>query len=123
MGDHLQIRTGNFAGVIRPEHLFARQSPACDPLGEHMIHPLRYSLLDTPSHVKDAVLQQSDEAAPKAEEVRGTNYESLHELIELADGAEFGRDLQQLMEFVGLGAGSAVELGISDGDRAEAGNC
>ena len=75
-----------------------------------------------PTHVEGAVFQQSNEAASEAQEIRCPQRKLLQELIQLADGAEFGRNIQQLMEFVGLGAGGVVKLGIGDGHRREAGD-
>ena len=46
----------------------------------------------------------------------------LQELIQLANGTEFGRDVQELVQFVGLGARGGIKLGVRDGDRAKTGN-
>ncbi len=72
-----------------------------------------------PAHVEGAVFQQSDEAASEAEKIRRAQRKLLQELVQLADGAEFGRDIQQLVEFVSLGPGRVVEFRIGDGHRSQ----
>ena len=43
-------------------------------------------------------------------------------MFEVAAGAEFGRDLEQLVQFVGLALRGGTQFGVSHGDRAEAGD-
>ena len=75
-----------------------------------------------PSELENAVFEQSNEAAPESQEVRGTNRKLLQEFVQLADRAQFGRNIQQLMKFVGLGAGRAVKLGVGHGHRGKTGD-
>ncbi len=43
-------------------------------------------------------------------------------MLQIAAGAEFRRNLQQLVQFMRLGVGRGVEFRVGYGDRAEAGN-
>ena len=67
------------------------------------------------------LFQEPDEAALEAEKAGGADDGGLHELVEFSGGTEFERNLEDLVEFVGLGTSHAVQLGVGDGDRAKAG--
>ena len=79
------------------------------------------SVLDSPANMEGGLLEESDDAALEAEETGGADDRGLHELVEFSGGTEFERNLEDFVEFVGLGTGHAVQLGIGDGDRAKAG--
>ena len=122
LAQHLQVGPGNFAGLVGPEDFLVEQGLAGGPGGKHEIHLPGLTVFRRPAHVEGAVFQQSNEAASEAQEVRGAQRKLLQKLIQLADGAQFGRDIQQLMKFVGLGPGRGVKLGIGDGHRGKTGD-
>ena len=59
---------------------------------------------------------------PIAEKIRGAHHEGLQKMFEIAAGAEFGRDLEQLVQFMRLALRRGAEFGVSDGNRAEPGD-
>ncbi len=72
--------------------------------------------------MKLSVFQQGDEATAEAEKIGGANHESLQKMIEIAAGAEFGRNLQQLVQFMRLALRGRTEFSVSQRNRAEAGD-
>ncbi len=82
-----------------------------------------FAFLGTQPHAELAVFQQSDKAAPEAEEIGSAHDESFQKFFQIAYRAQLGRNLQKLVEFVGLIAGSCVELGVRYGHCAKAGHC
>ncbi len=79
------------------------------------------SVLHSPANVEGGRFEESDEAALETEEAGGADDRGLHELVEFSGGTEFEGNLEDLVEFAGLGTGHAVQLGVGDGDRAKAG--
>ena len=71
--------------------------------------------------MEGGLFEQPDEAALEAEETGGADHRGLHELVEFSGGTEFEGNLEDFVQFVGLGAGHAVQLGVGDGDRAKSG--
>ncbi len=72
--------------------------------------------------MEGTVFQQSDEAASEAQEICRAQRKLLQELVQLADGAEFGRNVQQLVEFVSPRPGRTVEFRVGDGHRRKTGD-
>src|SRR6202041_820994 len=81
----------------------------------------RYAFFHSPANMKGIVLDEADEAALEAEETGSAHGRGLHELVELHGGAQFKGNLEDFMQFVGLGTRHAVEFGVGDGDRAKSG--
>ena len=69
-----------------------------------------------------SVFEQRDEAAAKAQKVRGTHHKSLQKMFQIAAGAELGRNFQQLVKFLRLGLGGGTKFSMGHGHRAETGN-
>ena len=65
--------------------------------------------------------EKSDEAALEAEEAGGADRRGLHELVEFSGGSKFEGNLENFVQFVGLSARHAVQLGVGDGHRAKTG--
>ena len=89
---------------------------------ERDIHGTGDAVLHSPANVEDVrFLEKPDEAALESEETGGTDHRGLHELVEFSGGTEFEGNLEDFVQFVGLGTRHAVQLGVGDGDRAKAG--
>ena len=71
--------------------------------------------------MEGGLFEQTDEAALEAEETAGADHRSLHELVEFSGGTEFEGDLENFVQFVGLGSRHATQLRVGDRDRAKAG--
>ena len=122
LGQNLRVCARNLAGIVGAEHLLVKQGTAGGASGNQKVCSLGQTVLCAPAHAEGTVFQESNEAAPEAEEVRGAQCKLLQEFIQLADGAEVGRDVQQLVQFVSLGAGRVVKLGIGNGHCPKTGD-
>ena len=118
-GDEIQVSAGSIGGVIGDEDIFFLQGLGSGAVIERDIDRAGDSVLDSPADVEGGVFEESDEAAFEAKEAGGAEDGGLHELIEFSGGTEFEGNLEDFVEFMGLGAGHAVQLGVGDGDRAK----
>ena len=78
--------------------------------------------VDGIAHVELPVFEQGNKATAETEEISGADHESLQKMLEVAAGAEFGRDLKQLVQFVRLALRCGTKFGVSDGNCTEAGD-
>ena len=91
-------------------------------LGKQCFHPPRLALFDPVANPELVVFQQRDEAAPEAQKIGGAHHKRLQKMLQIAAGTEFGRNLQQLVEFVRLGMRGGVQFGVRHGDGAKSGD-
>ena len=119
--NEIQICLRNLGGVFGDEHIFLSQGAGRDVIVERDIDRTGEAFFHCPSNVEGGIFEEADEAALEAEETGGANHRGLHELVELASGSEFERNLEDFVEFVGLGTRHSVQLGIGHGYRAKAG--
>ena len=121
LSDDLQIRAGQLPDIVRGENFLCSQGASGNSLRENGIHAPRLASFNPVPNPELAVFEQSDEAPAIGEKVCGAHYESLQKMFEVAAGAEFGRNFEQLMQFVGLTLRRGGKLGVRNGDRSEAG--
>ena len=117
----IQICARSFGGVFGEEHIFLFQRAGRDAIVERDIERTGHSVLHSPANVEGGLFEEPDEAALEAEETGGADHRGLHELVEFSGRTEFEGNLEDFVQFVGLGTGHAVQLGIGDGDRAKTG--
>src|ERR1700693_3413278 len=67
------------------------------------------------------LFEEPDETALEAKETGGTDNRGLHELVKFSGRTEFKGNLEDFVEFVGLGACHSVQLSVGDRHRAKAG--
>ena len=108
-------------GIFGDEHIFLLQRTSRDAIVERDIDGTGAAVLHCPSNMEGVLFEEPDEAAPEAEETGGADHRGLHELVEFSGGTEFEGNLEDFVEFVGLGTRHAVQLGVGDGDRPKAG--
>ncbi len=120
-GDEIQIRARRGGGIFGDERIFLPQRARRHSIVERNIHGTRHPVLHSPPNVEGGLFEQSDEAALEAKETAGADHRSLHELVEFTRGTEFEGDLENFVQFVGLGSRHAAQLRVGDGDRAKAG--
>ena len=119
--DEIQIRARSFGGVFGEEHIFLFQRAGGDAIVERDIDGTGNAVFHSPTNVEGALFEEADNAALEAEETGGADHGSVHELVEFSGGTEFEGNLEDFVEFVGLGAGHAVQFGVGDGDGAKPG--
>src|ERR1700693_1671152 len=113
------MSSGNFTGIVGPENFVVEQRAAGRSVGKLEVHRLRLAIFSAPAHSEDAVFQKTDKAASETQKVRCAQGKPQQEFVEMSDGAQFGGDIQQLVEFVGLSPSSVTKLGIGNGHRPE----
>ncbi len=120
--EDLQVRAGHLCQIVRPEDFLFTQRAGSDAFRENSIHAPRLAPDDGPANPELAVFEQGYEAAAIAEKIGGAYHERLKRMFEVCAGTEFGRNLKQLVEFVGLALRGGAKFGMSHRYRAEAGD-
>src|SRR6266851_8964289 len=100
LSQDFQVCPGDFFGIVRPENLLVEEGLAGRSGGKLEIYWPLLTVFGRLAHVEGAVFEQPDEAAPEPEEIRRPQRKLLQELVQLADGAQLGRDVQELVEFI-----------------------
>ena len=113
-GNEIQIRARSRGGVFGDEHILLLQRAGRDAIVERDIDGTGHAVLHSPSNVEGGLFEQPDEAALEAEETGGADHRGLHELVEFSGGTEFEGNLENFVQFVGLGARHAVQLRVGD---------
>ena len=119
--NEIQIRARSFGGVFGKVYVLLFQCAGRDAIVERDIDGTGDSVLYSPSNVEYGVFEEPDNAPLEAEETSGADHRSLHELIEFSGGTEFERNLEDFVQFMGLGTSHAVQLRVGDGNRPKAG--
>ena len=121
-GNEIQIRARCFGSVFGEEHIFLLQRERHGAIGERDIEGTDDAVLHCPANVEGLLFfEKPDETALESEETGGPEHGGLHELVKFSGGTELKGNLEDFVQFVGLGTRHAVQLGVGDGDRAEAG--
>src|SRR5258707_10274235 len=96
LSNQIKIGVHQCAGVVGAKDFPGSQSMSGNALGEDFVDPLGLALFDSITHVKLFLVEQGDKAAAKPKKISRTHYEGLEELLQIAAGAQRGRDFQQL---------------------------
>src|SRR5947208_8439856 len=86
---------------------------------KYKLHAARSTALRTPTYPESALFQQPNEGSTEPQKIGSSQSELLQEVIKLPNRAQLRGDVQQLVQFVGMRAGAAVQFCIRDRDRAE----
>jgi hypothetical protein len=102
--DQAKIRARKFAGILGEENVLLLQGARRGAIQKRNVDWMSHALFQRPANMKLCAFQESDEASLEAQESAGPEDRSLHELVQLSGGAELERDLEDFVQFVGLGA-------------------
>ncbi len=115
----LQIHVRSLCRVLDEEHLFILQGAGRGAVVQRDIERPGGPVFRFPSNVEGGLFEQSDEAAFEAQKTGRAHHRGPHELVQFPGAAEFEGNLENFVQFLRLGAGHAVQLGVGDGDRAK----
>ena len=118
----LQIDSGSPAGLVGPENFLRAQGTRGHALRKQRIGPPRFPFFDRVTNPELVLFEKRNEATSETQKVGDPQDEGLQKVIEIAAGAEFGGNLQQLMQFVRLRMRRGVQFRMGHGDRPETGN-
>ena len=108
----LKLRPWSRASIFRQEYVFLPEFADRHAFMERNVNRLSLAVLKSPTNMEGIALEQSDEAALKAEETGRAHHRRLEELIEPARRTEFTGNIEELLQFLRLGARRGTELGI-----------
>ena len=120
--NHFKVGARDLRGIVGPEWLVVQQSAGRDSIRKDHVDWAGLAVFRSPANSKYSVFQQPDEGAVKTQEIGSANGEALHELVEIADRSQFRRNVQQLLQFLGLSAGGSAEFGVGNGHGSKAGH-
>src|SRR5579862_272565 len=123
LGNHLLVHTPDLGEIIGPEDFLFPQSAGGDAFGKDVIQPLGMSADGGIAYVEFSAFMEADKTAAEAEKIGGAHDEGLQGMFEVAAGAEFGGNLEQLVKLARLALRGGGKLGVSNGYGAEAGDC
>ena len=118
-GNYVQVCPRNRAGIVSPEDLAVHERAASWAFRKYKLHAARSAALRTPTYPESALFQQPNEGSTEPQKIGSSQSELLQEVIKLPNRAQLRGDVQQLVQFVGMRAGAAVQFCIRDRDRAE----
>ncbi len=106
--DGLKVGPGKLGSIVGPEDFLGDERFGGDSFRKSEIELAGRAFLRAQPYPERALLQQPNEGAAEAQEIRRPDHKGFQERIQVSDRAELGRDFQQLVQLVSLAASGRV---------------